>query len=78
MSTKRCVLLSFTAFLGVVSIAIIWRFLTVNYPTHSDVFFMGVEAGALAILLLVCVVLIGYFLFRVTLLSSRRKVTESG
>ncbi len=70
MSLRRYVLLSVAAFLGVVSISIIWRFLTVKYPTHSDVFFMGVEAGALAILLLVCVALTGYFLYRLTLLSS--------
>jgi hypothetical protein len=31
------------AFLGFVSVSILWRLLTVKYPTHSDVFFMGVE-----------------------------------
>jgi hypothetical protein len=73
MPLKRYVLLSIAAFLGVVGISIVWRFLTAKYPTHSDVFFMGVEAGALAVLLLVCVSLIGYFLYRLTALSSRRK-----
>jgi hypothetical protein len=42
----------------IASVSIAWRLFTANYPTHSDVFFMGVECGALAVLLLVCIVLI--------------------
>ena len=66
MSLRKYVLLGVTAFLGVVSVSILWRLLTVKYPTHSDVFFMGVEAGALAILLLVSFSLIGYLLYRLS------------
>jgi len=73
MSLRKYVLLGVTAFLGVVSISILWRLLTVKYPTHSDVFFMGVEAGALAILLLVCLSLISYFLYRLAVLSLKKK-----
>ena len=73
MSLRKFVLLGVTAFLSVVSISILWRLLTVKYPTHSDVFFMGVEAGALAILLLVCLSLIIYFLCRLAVLSSKKK-----
>lgn len=72
MSMRRYVLLGVTAFLGFVSLSIIWRLLTFKYPTHSDVFFMGVEAGALAILLLVCLSLIGYLLYRLAVLSSKK------
>jgi hypothetical protein len=74
MDLRSYVFVGVTAFLGVVSIAIIWRFLTVKYPTHSDVFFMGVEAGILAILLSICIALIGYFSYRLPLLSPKRKV----
>ena len=73
MSLRKYVLLGVTAFLGVVSVSILWRLLTVKYPTHSDVFFMGVEAGALAILLLVCLSLISYFLYRLAVLSLKKK-----
>jgi hypothetical protein len=64
MSLRKYFLLGIIAFLSVVSVSILWRLLTVKYPTHSDVFFMGVEAGALAILLLACLSLICYFLYR--------------
>ena len=73
MSLRKFVLLGVTAFLGVVSASILWRLLTFKYPTHSDVFFMGVEAGALAILLLVCLSLISYFLYRLAVLSLKKK-----
>jgi hypothetical protein len=60
------------ALLAIVSISIVWQLMTANYPTHSDVFFMGVEAGVLAAVLLVCLVLIGIFLYRLMALPKRR------
>jgi len=32
------------------AISIAWQLLTTKYPTHSDVFWMGVECGVLGIL----------------------------
>jgi hypothetical protein len=49
--------------LFVASILIAFRLLTAEYPTHSDVFYMGVEFGALVILFLVCLILIGLRLY---------------
>jgi hypothetical protein len=72
MSLRKYVLLGVTAFLGFVSVSVLWRLLTFNYPTHSDVFFIGVEAGGLTILLLVCLSLIGYLLYRLAVLSSKK------
>lgn len=72
MHFQRHVMLGIVASLSIISIAVAWRFLTVKYPTHSDVFFMGVEAGALAVLLFACVSLIGYFLYRFTVTRSHR------
>jgi hypothetical protein len=40
------------------------RLLTAGYPTHSDVFYSGVEAGVLLSGLIVCFVLICWFLYR--------------
>jgi len=39
------------------------RLLTAGYPTHSDVFFLGVEAGVLLSALMVCLVLICWSLY---------------
>jgi hypothetical protein len=72
MFLRKYVLLGVIAFLGTISILILWKLLTTEYPTHSDVFFMGVEAGALAILLLICLSLASYFLYRLAVLSSRK------
>jgi uncharacterized membrane protein len=72
MFLRSYVLLGVVALLAIVSISIVWRLFTANYPTHSDVFFMGVEAGVLAVVLLVCLVLIGFFLYRLTVLSTKR------
>jgi hypothetical protein len=58
--------------LSIVSISIVWKLFTADYPTHSDVFFMGLEAGALAVVLLVCLVLIGILLYRLMALSKKR------
>jgi hypothetical protein len=62
--------------LAIVSISIVWQLFTANYPTHSDVFFMGVEAGVLAAVLLVCLVLIGFFLYRPIALPKRATAIE--
>ena len=73
MSLRSYVLLGVIALLIIVSISIVWQLLTANYPTHSDVFFMGVEAAVLVVVLLVCLFLIGFFLYRLTVLSVKRK-----
>ena len=72
MFLRSYILLGVIALLAIVSISIVWKLLTANYPTHSDVFFMGVEAGVLAAMLLVCLVLIGFFLYRLIALSTKR------
>ena len=68
MFLRSYVRLCVIALLAIVSISIVWQLLTANYPTHSDVFFMGVEAGVLVAVLLVCLVLIGFFLHRLIVL----------
>jgi hypothetical protein len=72
MFPRGYILLSAIALLAIVSTSIVWKLLTASYPTHSDVFFMGVEAGVLAATLLVCLVLIGFFLYRLIVLSTKR------
>lgn len=76
MSPRGHILLIAVAVLAIVSISIVWQLITVNYPTHSDVFFMGVEAGVLATVLLVCLVLIGFFLYRLIALPKRATSIE--
>ena len=71
MFSKSYVLLGATALLAIVSISIAWQLLTADYPTHSDVFFLGVEAGALGVVLLVCLVLTGFLLYRLMMLPKR-------
>jgi hypothetical protein len=61
---KGYVLVGFIIILFIVSISINWHLLTAEYPTHSDVFFMGVECGALVVVLLVCIFLICLLLYR--------------
>ena len=61
---KEYVLLGAIILLLIISILIIWELLTANYPTHSDIFFMGVQCGVLIVVLLVSLVLIGLFLYR--------------
>lgn len=72
MSLRSYALSAVIALLAIVSIAIVWRLLTAEYPTHSDVFFMGVEAGMLVVVLLACLLLIGFFLYRSVVLSPKR------
>jgi hypothetical protein len=66
-------LLGATIVLAVISISIIWQLLTADYPTHSDVFFLGVEAGALVVVLLVCLSLMSFLLFRLVT-SPKKKI----
>jgi hypothetical protein len=63
---KRYVFSSFSMLLFVASILIVWRLFSANYPTHSDVFFQGVEAGMLTTMLVAFTSLIGFFLYRLT------------
>jgi hypothetical protein len=72
MSSKGYFFLGVIILLAIVSISIFWQLLTTKYPTHSDVFFMGVEAGVLAVVLLVCLVLSGFFLYRLIVLSKKK------
>jgi len=78
MFPRGYILLTAISLLAIVSISIVWELLTANYPTHSDVFFMGVEAGVLAAMLLVCLVLIGFFLHRLIVLPKRTMKTRIG
>jgi len=61
---KGYVLLSVIIILAIVSILITQRLFTAGYPTHSDVFFIGVECGVLVMVLLVCLFLICLLLYR--------------
>ena|GEM_PF-6214702 len=76
MSQRSYVRLGVIAFLAIVSISVAWQLLTSDYPTHSDVFFMGVEAGVLGVVLLVCLVLIGILLYRLIKFPKRTTKIE--
>lgn len=71
MFLRSYVRLGVIALLAIVSISIVWQLLSANYPTHSDVFYMGVEAGLLAATLVACLVLIGFFLYRLMMPRKR-------
>jgi len=74
---KGYVLLAVIIVFVVVSILITQRLFTAEYPTHSDVFFMGVECGVLVVVLLVCLFLICLLLYRLVQKSySRTKRTS--
>jgi uncharacterized membrane protein len=60
----------------IASVSIAWRLFTANYPTHSDVFFMGVECGALLVVLLICLFLICLLLYRLATLWYRFKAAR--
>jgi len=64
LSIKGYVLLGAIIVFVIVSILITQRLFTAKYPTHSDVFFMGVECGVLVVVLLVCLFLICLLLYR--------------
>jgi hypothetical protein len=70
MSRQGYIILIEVILLAIVSISIAWHLFTSDYPTHSDVFFMGVEAGALAIVLSVCLFLICLLIYRLVMLAS--------
>jgi hypothetical protein len=72
MSLRKYLLSGATVVLAIISISIIWQLLTADYPTHSDVFFMGVEAGALAVVLLVCLSLMGFLLYRLVTIPKKK------
>jgi len=64
--------------LAFVSISIIFRFLSSDYPTHSDVFFMGIEAGFLAFVLLTSLFLIVFFLYQLAMVLRKIAKTSLG
>ncbi|MCK4474828.1 hypothetical protein KAU30_03205 [Candidatus Bathyarchaeota archaeon] len=68
MSIKGYVLLGVIILFFIISILITWRLFTAEYPTHSDVFFMGVECGVLVVVLLVCLFLVCLVLYRLAVL----------
>jgi H+/Cl- antiporter ClcA len=68
--------LGVAVFLFVVSVSIVWQLTTTQYPTHSDVFYMGVEFGVLSMLLLVCIVLISLLLYRAAMLSRKSGIRK--
>jgi hypothetical protein len=74
---KAYVSLGIIILLVILSILILWQLLTANYPTHSDVFFMGVEAGALGIVLLLSLFLIGLFTYRLMSLMKSPKMATN-
>jgi hypothetical protein len=76
MFSRDYVLLGAIVLLAIVSISIVWQLFSASYPTHSDVFFLGVEAGVLGVVLLVCLVLIGILLYRLIMLPKRTTKIE--
>jgi len=64
MISKRIILLIVIGVLTVISVSISWHFAATKYPTHSDVFWYGVIAGFLATLLLGCLSLIGFLVYK--------------
>lgn len=74
---KTYALLSAIILLVIVSASIIHQLFTAEYPTHSDVFFMGVECGVLVVVLLSCLFLICLLLYCLVPKSySRTKITN--
>jgi len=66
MSPRRNLLVAFMIVLAAISISIVWYFATTDFPTHSDVFWLGVQSGFLAGLLLMCLGLIGFLSYQLT------------
>jgi len=48
------------------TIFIVWHLLTTEFPTHSDVFWTGVQSGALGVLSLIFFAFVLLFLYRIT------------
>jgi len=76
MFLRGYILLGGIALLTIVSAAIAWQLLTADYPTHSDVFFLGVEAGVLGAALIVCLVLICFLLYCLIVMPKRTTKIE--
>jgi hypothetical protein len=72
-STKGYVLLALFVVLVLVSITIAYRLFTADYPTHSDVFFMGVECGGLVVVLSGCLILACLLFYRLGGLLLRKE-----
>ena len=70
---KGYILLCLIILFSVFSILITQRLLTAKYPTHSNVFFMGVECGVLVIVLFVCLFLVCLSLYRLAILLHKPK-----
>jgi uncharacterized membrane protein len=70
--TRSYLLLAIIIVLVIASVIFAHRLLTAGYPTHSDVFYMGVECGILLMMFLVCLSLIFSFLY----LLSERVIAE--
>ena len=60
----KYVLVAFIVILFLLSLSILWTFFTTNYPTHADVFWIGVQFGILLIVLLLSFFLICFSLYR--------------
>ena len=61
---SKHVLIAFIVILFLLSLSILWTFVTTNYPTHADVFWIGVQFGVLLIVLLLFIFLICLSLYR--------------
>jgi len=72
MSLRKSLLSVVAVVLAIISISIIWQLLAADYPTHSDVFFMGVEAGALAVVLLISLPLMGFLIYRLVTMPKNK------
>jgi uncharacterized BrkB/YihY/UPF0761 family membrane protein len=62
-STVLCVIGSIMLFL--VTISIVWHLLAAEFPTHSDVFWIGVQSGALGVLSIIFLAFGLFFLYRI-------------
>ncbi|MEM2514334.1 MAG: hypothetical protein QXR45_06125 [Candidatus Bathyarchaeia archaeon] len=51
--------------LTVLSISIIWHLSTTEFPAHSDVFWIGVQSGALGVLSITLLILGLFFAYRI-------------
>jgi len=69
----------FSVALIFVAVSIAWQLFTTKYPTHSDVFWMGVECGALGILSLGFLAFGLFFIYRLSsaIAQAKRQSKES-
>jgi len=54
-----------SAILIILSTSIVWHLLTAEFPTHSDVFWIGVQSGALSILSILFFIFGLFLLYRI-------------